>query len=175
MPRRIISSLEVQGPREDLIEMILNHLYKYREMRGFEVTPEPQCVKAELRDSIFVLQKHDAGNLHYDLRFEVKGVLKSWAVPKGPSMDPGIKRLALETKDHPLAYASFEGSIPKGQYGAGPVIIWDTGHYRNITKKDDKYVSMEDALKNGYVPFVLGGKKLKGGLPSHGLPGAGSW
>lgn len=144
--------------------MILSHLYKYREKRDFEVTPEPQGVEAELRDSIFVVQKHGARSLHYDLRFEVKGVFRSWSVPKGPSMDPGIKRLAHETKDHPLAYASFEGSIPKGHYGAGLGIIWDTGHYRNITKKDDKYVSREDALKNGHVPFVLEGKALKGGF-----------
>jgi bifunctional non-homologous end joining protein LigD len=86
-----------------LIEVVLNRLDKYREKRDFEVTPEPQGGETEAGDSIFVVQKHDARDLRYDLHLEVKGVLKSWAMPKGPSMDPGIKRLALETEDHPLA------------------------------------------------------------------------
>ena len=91
------------------------------------------------------------------------GVLKSWAIPKGPSKNPSEKRLAVETEDHPLEYANFEGTIPKGQYGAGAVIVWDRGKYKNMTQKDGKPVSMDDALKSGHVVLWLFGRKLTGG------------
>jgi len=112
---------------------------------------------------IFVVQKHAARNLHYDLRLEVGGILRSWAVPKGPSLNPKDKRLAIATEDHPLEYARFEGTIPKGQYGAGTVIVWDMGTYRNMTMKDGQVIDINQALNNGHTSIWLEGKKLKGG------------
>jgi DNA ligase D-like protein (predicted 3'-phosphoesterase) len=111
----------------------------------------------------FVVQKHHATNLHYDFRLEVDGVLKSWAVPKGPSMDPGDRRLAMPVEDHGLDYYDFEGVIPEGGYGAGPVIVWDLGTYRNITEKDGAEIPIAQALEDGYVSIWLDGKKLVGG------------
>jgi len=112
---------------------------------------------------IFVIQKHDASSLHYDIRLEVGGVLKSWALPKGPSTDPSEKRLAIMTEDHPRDYADFEGVIPEGEYGAGTVLIWDRGCYRNITEKDDGLRPMEDALEEGHALVWLEGEKISGG------------
>jgi len=113
---------------------------------------------------IFVVHKHDASHLHYDFRLEVGGVLKSWAVPKGPSTDPRQKRLAIAVEDHPLAYADFEGAIPQGEYGAGTVIVWDTGLYRNIkTDERGRPVSMAKALREGSVEVWLEGEKIRGG------------
>jgi bifunctional non-homologous end joining protein LigD len=106
----------------------------------------------------FVVQKHDATTLHYDFRLEIDGVLKSWAIPKGPSKDPSDKRLAVPTSDHNLEYKDFEGVIPEGQYGAGKVTIWDKGTYENI--RDD--ASMSKAYKEGKIKIALKGKKLKG-------------
>jgi DNA ligase D-like protein (predicted 3'-phosphoesterase) len=110
-----------------------------------------------------VIQKHHARNLHYDLRLEVDGVLKSWAVPKGPSSDPAQKRFAVATEDHPLDYAEFEGLIPAGEYGGGTVIVWDTGYYRNITEKKGKSIPIRDAIEHGHLAVWLEGKKLRGG------------
>jgi DNA ligase D-like protein (predicted 3'-phosphoesterase) len=143
--------------------MYKDSLKAYREKRDFAVTSEPLGGKIAQTDRIFVVQKHSARNLHYDFRLEVDGVLKSWAVPKGPSTNPKNKRLAISTEDHPLEYASFEGIIPEGQYGAGEVIIWDTGTYRNITEKGGLVVELSDALEDGHFTFWLNGKKLKGG------------
>ena len=106
----------------------------------------------------FVVQKHDATTLHYDFRLEIDDVLKSWAIPKGPSTDPSDKRLAIPTSDHALEYKNFEGTIPEGQYGAGKVTIWDKGNYENI--RDD--ASMSKAYKEGKIKIALKGKKLKG-------------
>ncbi|KKP35858.1 MAG: ligase D, 3'-phosphoesterase domain protein [candidate division TM6 bacterium GW2011_GWF2_32_72] len=111
---------------------------------------------------IFVIQKHDATTLHYDFRLEIDGVLKSWAVPKGPSTDPSQKHLAIMTEDHKMSWAKFEGIIPEGEYGAGTVMIWDYGTYKNIKEKDGKLVPMEQCLENGRIEIWLDGEKLKG-------------
>lgn len=111
-------------------------------------------VKKKLR---FVIQKHKATSLHYDFRLEIDKVLKSWAIPKGPSCNPKVKRLAIETEDHSLSYLKFEGVIPKGEYGAGTVMVWDIGTYKNL-KKD----SMSKCFKKGKIEIFLSGKKIKG-------------
>ena len=151
-------------------------LKEYRHKRDFKKTQEPsglmekalqaKAVKAAARKKksvsaksenvrSFVIQKHDASHLHYDFRLELDGVLKSWAVPKGPSLDPSEKRLAVEVEDHPLDYASFEGSIPAGEYGGGDVIVWDRGEWvSSDTPKAD--------LKKGHLEFELRGEKLSG-------------
>lgn len=113
------------------------------------------------RQPVFVIQEHDASTLHYDFRLEVGGVLKSWAVPKGPSSDPSDKRLAIETEDHPLDYADFEGTIPEGEYGAGTVVIWDRGPYRSLSS--EKQHSLDAALRDGHAQVELDGEKLSGG------------
>ena len=144
--------------KKDLLEL-------YRKKRDFSATPEPSAkvVAKRSKQPMFVIQKHDATRLHYDFRIESEGVLKSWAVPKGPSTNPEDKRLAMPTEDHPMSYGRFEGLIPEGNYGAGPVIVWDIGTYRNITEKDGKEISVEDALRKGHVKIWLEGKKTKGG------------
>jgi len=134
-------------------------LKKYREMRDFGQTPEPSGGKPKKgKLPMFVIQKHHASHLHYDFRLEMEGVLKSWAVPKGPSYDPGTKRLAMMTEDHPYDYGSFEGVIPEGNYGAGNVIIWDTGKWEFIEPGDDPV----KALHQGKLTFRMFGKKMFG-------------
>lgn len=111
----------------------------------------------------YVIQLHKARRTHFDFRLEVEGVLVSWTVPKGPSLDPKEKRLAVRTEDHPLEYADFEGTIPEGEYGAGTVIVWDKGIYENVSTKGNKKVSMSAALQAGHVKVRLSGEKLRGG------------
>lgn len=138
---------------------------EYERRRDFAHTPEPRGSRRGGRRSgpRFVVQKHDATSLHYDFRLEVGDVLKSWAVPKGPSTDPREKRLAMPTEDHPLGYVDFEGLIPDEQYGAGPVIVWDTGTYRNLTEHDGAEQPAGEALENGHLKVWLEGEKLTGG------------
>jgi len=140
-------------------------LSKYRSKRNFKSTPEP---KGNVRRSntslpVFVVQEHSATNLHYDFRLELDGVLKSWAVPKGPSMNPEDKRLAVMVEDHPYDYKDFEGTIEEG-YGAGTVIVWDNGTYEaaDSANKEDTEKSVRSGLRKGHVDFILHGKKLKG-------------
>src|SRR5687767_8207182 len=135
-------------------------LKKYQQMRDFSATPEPSGEEKRKRAvrPMFVVQKHAASRLHYDFRLEMEGVLKSWAVPKGPSYDPGTKRLAMMTEDHPYEYAAFEGVIPPGNYGAGNVIIWDNGTWEFIEPGDDPV----KALKSGKLTFRMFGKKMFG-------------
>jgi DNA ligase D-like protein (predicted 3'-phosphoesterase) len=139
-------------------------LKEYQEKRDFKRTPEPAGGRGpDSQTPIFVIQKHAARNLHYDFRLEVDGVLKSWAIPKGPSTDPRDKRLAVPTEDHPLEYAGFEGVIPAGEYGGGTVLVWDTGSYRNLTEKKGAAIPMGEAVAHGHVKVWLEGRKLKGG------------
>ena len=139
-------------------------LKDYQGKRDFRRTPEPPGREtATSTEPIFVIQKHAARHLHYDFRLEVDGVLKSWAIPKGPSTDPQDKRLAVPTEDHPLAYAGFEGVIPEGEYGGGTVLVWDTGVYRNLTEKKGEAIPMGQAVAHGHVKVWLEGRKLKGG------------
>ena len=144
-------------------------LTEYKKKRDFKITPEPagrrekpaakrapSAKRSPVRKLAFVVQKHRATQLHYDFRLEWKGVMLSWAVPKGPSLDPSVKRMAMPTEDHPIEYNEFEGVIPEGQYGGGTVMIWDHGTWE--PEQDDPGA----ALKKGDLKFTLHGKKLKG-------------
>jgi bifunctional non-homologous end joining protein LigD len=142
-------------------------LQRYREKRDFTITSEPQGGEASAGALSFVVQKHAASRLHYDFRLELDGALKSWAVPKGPSLDPADKRMAVHVEDHPIDYGGFEGTIPKGQYGAGAVIVWDNGTWEPIGDARAGY-------RAGKLKFRLGGKKLRGGwtlVRMHGREG----
>ena len=132
-------------------------LTEYKRKRRFDTTPEPAGGRTSRHGSTFVVQEHHARRLHYDFRLEVNGVMKSWAVPKGPSMNPGDKRLAIQTEDHPLEYAKFQGEIPQGNYGAGEVIVWDNG-----TFEVEGELSAQQQLDRGELKFTLHGKKLTG-------------
>ncbi|MEO8173422.1 MAG: DNA ligase D [Sediminibacterium sp.] len=137
----------------------------YKKKRSFAKTPEPTGGKADEDELRFVIQKHDASHLHYDFRLEMGGVLKSWAVPKGPSTDPSVKRLAMMVEDHPYDYRNFEGIIPKGQYGGGTVIVWDEGTYEpleEIAGKKAQEKALLKQIKTGSLKFRLHGEKLKG-------------
>ena len=140
-------------------------LEKYDQKRNFDSTTEPKGeIKKSNKELIFVVQKHDATHLHYDFRLEMDGVLKSWAIPKGPSMNPEEKRLAIMVEDHPYDYKDFEGIIPEGNYGAGKVMVWDNGTYtladeENEGQETDK---LKAGIEKGHLGIVLKGKKLKG-------------
>ena len=134
-------------------------LKKYQEKRRFGVTPEPSGAgegQKQASSLIYVIQKHRASHLHYDFRLEWKGVLLSWAVPKGPSLDPATKRLAMQVEDHPVEYADFEGVIPAGEYGGGTVMVWDQGTW------EPEQADVDAALAKGDLKFTLHGEKLKG-------------
>jgi len=143
---------------------VARSLDEYKRKRDFEKTAEPEGgsdSRRRKRGLRFVVQKHAASHLHFDFRLELDGVMKSWAVPKGPSYDPAARRLAMEVEDHPIEYNTFEGTIPKGQYGGGTVMLWDRGTY------EPEGGGGEDALREGYergdLKIVLNGKRLKGG------------
>lgn len=142
-----------------------DRLAEYRRRRDPKRSPEPSGAESvsEGGEPIFVVQLHDARRVHFDFRLEADGVLKSWAVPKGPSSDPQTKRLASPTEDHPMDYRSFEGVIPKGEYGGGTVMVWDTGTYRNLSKERGREIPLAKALEKGHVSFWLDGRKLHGG------------
>jgi DNA ligase D-like protein (predicted 3'-phosphoesterase) len=143
-----------------------DRLARYRARRDPDRTPEPagRGPGRTAGGRRFVLQKHDASTLHYDFRLEIDGVLVSWAVPRGPRPDPRVKRLAVRTEDHPLAYADFEGVIPEDEYGGGTVLLWDRGTYRNLrARKGRRSRSMERSLEEGLLEVELHGEKLTGG------------
>jgi bifunctional non-homologous end joining protein LigD len=135
-------------------------LEKYKHKRNFQISPEPSgkshTANPSTRHLLYVVQKHRASQLHYDFRLEFNGVLLSWAIPKGPSLDPAVKRLAMQVEDHPVAYGNFEGVIPEGQYGGGTVMVWDIGEW--IQESTD----VASALEKGDLKFTLRGKKLRG-------------
>jgi bifunctional non-homologous end joining protein LigD len=138
-------------------------LSEYRRKRDFSRTAEPEGGSARARHTPeFVIQKHAASHLHYDLRLEHDGVMKSWAVPKGPSLDPSVKRLAMQVEDHPIEYNKFEGTIPQGEYGGGTVMLWDRGTYTYGGSNPDPEAGIREGLKKGDFKFVLKGKRLKG-------------
>jgi bifunctional non-homologous end joining protein LigD len=153
-------------------------LTRYKKKRSFDNTPEPGGKKkSSTRGLRFVVQKHDATQLHYDFRLEMEGVLKSWAIPKGPSLNPQDKRLAMMVEDHPYDYRTFEGTIPEGNYGAGTVMVWDEGVYEALghetepVKKQEK--TLLEELKKGDLKIVLHGEKVKGAFALVKMKGRG--
>jgi bifunctional non-homologous end joining protein LigD len=140
-------------------------LTEYRRKRDFSKTKEPKgaSVAASRRRALaFVIQKHAASHLHFDLRLELDGVMKSWAVPKGPSLDPSVKRLAMQVEDHPIEYNKFEGIIPEGEYGGGTVMLWDRGTYTAVEPGPDPQEQLRAAYEKGDFKFELKGKRLHG-------------
>jgi bifunctional non-homologous end joining protein LigD len=142
-------------------------LSQYNEKRNFKKTAEPQGKETKAKGKLrFVVQKHDASHVHYDFRLEWGGVLKSWAVPKGPSLNPADKRLAMAVEDHPFAYRNFEGVIPAGEYGGGTVIVWDEGTYEPVgaegRSRREQEAYLQKALEAGKLSIVLQGQKLQG-------------
>jgi len=152
-------------------------LAEYNAKRDFSRTAEPagKVPKARGKSLHFVIQKHAASHLHYDFRLELDGVMKSWAVPKGPSLDPTVRRLAMEVEDHPISYNTFEGTIPQGEYGGGTVMLWDRGTY----EADDGggAESLREGYEKGELRFVMHGKRLRGGFVLARLkrPGRPQW
>lgn len=146
-------------------------LERYQRKRNFTATREPRGRRqSSSGDPHFVIQHHLATADHYDFRLEIDGVLVSWAVPKGPSTDPRVKRMAVRTEDHPLDYEDFEGTIGTGQYGAGVVLVWDHGTFRNTSTAHGEPVSATEGLERGHISFELAGEKLQGGYALSRLP-----
>lgn len=146
------------------VRMMNDKLKAYRKKRDLSKSGEPAESGQHTGKRRFVIQKHDASSLHYDFRLEFGGVLVSWAVPKGFSTDPSDKRLAIRTEDHPLGYIDFEGTIPKGEYGGGTVMVWDSGSYDNLlAHKGPNSKGMDKALKEGLIEVWLNGEKIRGG------------
>src|SRR5438094_1950924 len=141
-------------------------LAEYRRKRDFGRTREPsgETTSAGTRPGRlrFVIQKHAARNLHFDLRLELDGVMKSWAVPKGPSMDPSVKRLAMQVEDHPIDYNTFEGTIPEGEYGGGTVMLWDRGTYTSAVNESDPIPELRRGYAKGDLKIILHGKRMHG-------------
>jgi bifunctional non-homologous end joining protein LigD len=155
-------------------------LVEYRRKRDFTQTAEPKGGRVRAAQKrAFVIQKHAARHLHYDLRLEHDGVMKSWAVPKGPSLDPSVKRLAMEVEDHPIEYNKFEGTIPQGEYGGGTVMLWDRGTYTYGGSDPDPEEGLRRGYEQGDLKFVLNGKRLKGSWVlvrmRRDRPGKGQW
>jgi len=139
-------------------------LKTYHKKRDLTTSPEPKAIVASKKtDNIFVIQKHSASRLHYDLRLAFEGVLKSWTIPKGPSFNPSEKRLAVHVEDHPMDYKDFEGIIPESSYGGGTVMVWDRGTYQNIKQKDGQLIPFRQCLENGTIEIFLYGEKIEGG------------
>lgn len=157
--------------------MSKDKLSKYKEKRDFSKSKEPGGdKKSSSEKNIFVVQEHQSSNHHFDFRIQSGDVLKSWAVPKGPSTDPDEKRMAQPTEDHPLDYADFEGEIPEGEYGAGTVIVWDKGSYKNMREeKEDDGKSIEESYEDGKIEIWLEGEKLKGGYALVKMKGREQW
>src|ERR1700681_1169754 len=143
-------------------------LTEYRRKRDFARTREPSGEESPSTNSEgrlrFVIQKHAASHLHFDLRLELDGVMKSWAVPKGPSIDPSVKRLAMQVEDHPIDYNTFEGTIPKGEYGGGSVMLWDRGTYSSdvATSPEEEQDAIHEGLKRGDLKITFNGERLHG-------------
>ncbi len=152
-----VNAKEINVPKKGLVE--------YHKKSDFGKTFEPagNFKKKKSKELIFAIQKHAASHLHYDVRLEIDNVLVSWAVPKGPSTNPADKRLAMMTEDHPLEYATFEGVIPEGEYGAGTIMVWDIGTFTNIKEKNGKIIPLRECLRRGQIEVFLEGKKLHGG------------
>jgi len=141
-----------------------DQLAEYRRKRDFGRTGEPKGATRRRTATrlAYVIQRHEATRLHFDLRLELDGVMKSWAVPKGPSLDPAVKRLAIEVEDHPIDYNAFEGTIPKGEYGGGTVMLWDRGTYVYAGDSEDPLDALRDGYRRGDFKFELRGKRLRG-------------
>jgi bifunctional non-homologous end joining protein LigD len=141
-----------------------DQLAEYRRKRDFRRTREPEGAtpRRPAARLAYVIQRHEATRLHFDLRLELDGVMKSWAVPKGPSLDPAVKRLAIEVEDHPIDYNTFEGTIPEGEYGGGTVMLWDRGTYVYAGDADDPLAGLRDGHRRGDFKFELRGKRLRG-------------
>ena len=175
-----MASARGRGPSREALSRY-GVLAEYHRKRDFAITPEPsgKARRARSRGLAFVIQKHRAGHLHYDFRIEHEGAMLSWAVPKGPSLDPSVRRLAMQTEPHPMDYNHFEGVIPEGEYGGGTVMIWDHGTWEpevpGTATPKDRHDYVSGALAKGQLKFRLHGKKLRGSWVLVRAGGARNW